>query len=207
MSKGKVSEASSSAKVHYYEMGTSLGANEYFTAHWDEIRDIVPKLDDDSLAISRAKKWFNNDDVLQQFYQIAQFSTLTEAITKLQNTKRSVKETVKIWDEAVASVTLTDFTSIKNKMNDVASKNIGLKMAKLIDLGDAKGLKKFKQFSEVNSQQLSSFKYAPLVSVDVERSFSTYKNILDDHRSNSKIEIFPFLKHIYPFPGYKLHKS
>jgi hypothetical protein len=40
----------------------------------------------------------------------------------------------------------------------------------------------------LNSNDLTLFKYAPVTSCDVERSFSSYKNILSDNRRRFALE-------------------
>lgn len=41
---------------------------------------------------------------------------------------------------------------------------------------------------ELTSDDIVFFKYSPITSVDVERSFSTYKSLLTDNRRNFKFE-------------------
>ena len=54
-------------------------------------------------------------------------------------------------------------------------------------------------------EMLSSFRYAPITSVDVERSFSAYKHILTNHRHNltevnmEYIIVFPISNTLYIF--------
>ena len=36
----------------------------------------------------------------------------------------------------------------------------------------------------LDPEKIAAYKFAPITSIDVERSFSTYKRILDDHRLN-----------------------
>ena len=36
----------------------------------------------------------------------------------------------------------------------------------------------------LNPEKIAPYKFAPIISVDIERSFSTYKRILDDRRQN-----------------------
>jgi hypothetical protein len=78
----------------------------------------------------------------------------------------------------------------------VLSKNRGYSALKKID-GIINGkVTECGENEELSVENLSSFKYAPIVSCDVERSFSKYKSMLRDNRKFSirKLEI-----HIYYF--------
>ena len=64
-------------------------------------------------------------------------------------------------------------------------------------------------------EKIAAYKFAPITSVDVERSFSTYKRILDDRRHNlldihiETIIIVNFtnfqINKVFKFFGTKLH--
>lgn len=72
--------------------------------------------------------------------------------------------------------------NVYEKFNTVLTKNKGYKI--ICSISDVLGGEHFENvdLNEINSYDITCFKYAPLVSVDVERSFSMFKNILSDNR-------------------------
>jgi hypothetical protein len=94
--------------------------------------------------------------------------SLAENLDILAEVKNSLSTTVGVVGEA-----------IKNKLNQVLSKNPGL--SKMIDV--AKVLTRGGADTEMAPQMVAALKYAPMTSCDVERSFSIYKNILTDNRT------------------------
>uniref|UniRef100_A0A2S2NPE7 Uncharacterized protein n=1 Tax=Schizaphis graminum TaxID=13262 RepID=A0A2S2NPE7_SCHGA len=80
--------------------------------------------------------------------------------------------------------------SIKTKIENVLNKNKGyqllIKISNILS-GDEETFDGLPE--EMNINDLIYFKYAPITSVDVERSFSMYKNMLTDNRRAFKFEI------------------
>ena len=76
----------------------------------------------------------------------------------------------------------------RSKLKNVLSKNRGYSALKKID-GIINGkVTECGENEELSVENLSSFKYAPIVSCDVERSFSKYKSMLRDNRKNFQFE-------------------
>ena len=72
---------------------------------------------------------------------------------------------------------------IKNKMKCVLSKNPDIKtILKIAEILDGNETSKDSLPAELTVDECVHFKYAPITSVDVERSFSAYKNILSNNR-------------------------
>ena len=74
--------------------------------------------------------------------------------------------------------------TISNKLNNVLMKNNGFKVLKNISaILDGENTSKDGIPEDLTLNDMVHFKYAaPVTSVDVERSFSSYKNILSDRR-------------------------
>lgn len=70
--------------------------------------------------------------------------------------------------------------AIQQKLEQVKSKNTDF--TKMIDI--VKVLTGGEADLEMAPNLISAFKFAPMTSCDVERSFSIYKNILADNRTN-----------------------
>lgn len=67
-------------------------------------------------------------------------------------------------------------------MKCVLSKNPDIKILKIDEILDGNGTSKDSLPAELTADECVHFKYAPIISVDVERSFSAYKNVLSDNR-------------------------
>lgn len=64
-------------------------------------------------------------------------------------------------------------------LNENPDTKIILKIAKILDGHE---ISKYSLPAELTADKCVHLKYAPISSVDVERSFSTYKNVLTDNR-------------------------
>lgn len=82
-----------------------------------------------------------------------------------------------------------DGQKVFKKFETVLNKNSGLKILKQISKilsGESVSMDGLPEDLTIND--LSFYKYAPITSVDVERSFSIYKNLLTDNRRSFKLE-------------------
>lgn len=74
---------------------------------------------------------------------------------------------------------------VKAKFDAVLGKNEGFQiLSKVSDILSGSEQEDF----DMDPNIVAKFKYAPITSVDVERSFSAYKNILTDRRHNLTME-------------------
>jgi len=82
------------------------------------------------------------------------------------------------------------FAKIKLRVSLVLSKNPGFSQYKQNCYNNKWRKFKFKDegIAELLLEDISSFKYAPIVSYDVERSFSKYKAMVCDNRKNFQFE-------------------
>ncbi|KAE9542417.1 hypothetical protein AGLY_003278 [Aphis glycines] len=158
------------------------------------IFNIVNKLEsEDALSIKNAKKYLATPHIKNDLVYIkSNFSSLTTSITKLQTERISLADSIEIIDNvSVAMKRLTGTTgkNICTKMENIFKKNVGLAMLKkiknilngeLIDINDLP--------EDLDINDLTYFKYAPITSVNVERSFSAYKTLLTNNRRSFKVE-------------------
>jgi len=78
---------------------------------------------------------------------------------------------------------------IYDKFQNVIEKNAGFKtliQISKIYSGKVCTMKGIEQ--DLKVKDLASFKYVPITSIDVERSFSRYKNLLSDNRCSYKFD-------------------
>ena len=82
---------------------------------------------------------------------------------------------------------------VLTKLKTVFEKNNGLavleKISKILDGEDGSELTDFSKFpDDYSSDDIVYFKYAPITSVDIERSFSAFKTILSNNRRSFAFE-------------------
>jgi len=104
--------------------------------------------------------------------------TLFESFEVVNNTR----ETLKMANGKVGK-------EIYDKFQNVIEKNEGFKtlvQISKIHSGEVDSKRGIEE--DLKVEDLAFFKYAPITSVDVERSFSSYKNLLIDNRRSFKFE-------------------
>lgn len=117
---------------------------------------------------------------------------LPTTITQLEKQKLPLHEsiaTVKSVENKLEHIIDEAGTAIKEKLKNVLEKNRGfndLKKISSILIGEATSMEGLPEY--LNGNDLAHFKYAPITSSDVERSFSRYKNVLTDNRRSIEIE-------------------
>lgn len=163
--------------------GTWLEAAFYYFQHFEKIKLLVLHLDaKESVAIRLSQKQFQNDQVAADLKIIYNnYVPVLDAIKKLQDTSLSLSDSLEIVARVETVLhTLNDEKSVcvREKFNTVLRKNVDFTRLRLIfNNSDAKDpLYKFKDH----------FNYANITSLDVERSFSLYKQIYTPQRTTLK---------------------
>lgn len=149
-------------KVVITRWGTWLAAAYYYAENFDKIFEYIDKLSDKSASIQRAKTIFKDPKIKEDLVKIMDYKFLTESIVKLQEQGLSVKKQILILETVLSKLD----EPFKEKLLKCIEKNPDFKIFK----------------SDTTCEFKLKTKYAPLVSVDVERSFSKYKAILRDDR-------------------------
>lgn len=80
--------------------------------------------------------------------------------------------------------------SVKSKMSSVLSRNPGLKA--LSAVAEFKNINTIPEWTSLSPVEIASFTFAPVVSTDVERSFSVCKSVLRDNRRSFLFENLKF---------------
>jgi hypothetical protein len=132
-----------------------------------------------AVAIQKAQSIMKKPGIKNQLiYVRSNFKIICESITQLEKNGLPLTDSIKIVENV--------FTSLKKspgpvaavalkKLEDVTEKNPGYKF--LLELARI-----FKKMEEIY------YKFAPITSCEVERSFSKYKSILVDNRQCFKVE-------------------
>jgi hypothetical protein len=145
--------------------GTWLSAAYYNAENYIKIRDFIMELPNSSKAIISAKNLIESQTLQNNLIEIRGMKFLTEALIELQTQGLKLSKQLKILD------------TVKGQLQGNCLVKLEKSLLKNPDL------KKFTK--EDNSYEFRcNIRFAPLVSVDVERSFSQYKDILSDKRQN-----------------------
>jgi len=94
-----------------------------------------------------------------------------------------------ILKKKIEEVTSEVGVAIHQKLKNVMGKNRGLETMKKISMilsGDSESMDGLPE--ELTGDDLKFYKYAPMTSTDVERSFSRYKNLLSNNRRAFHVE-------------------
>lgn len=177
--------------------GTWLAAAVFYAENFLEFKSVVLKIAevDDALCVQKVHellKTTNTGKDLAFIYANCKF--LLKIIEDLERRGIALSENINIIDNLKTHVNQIPGEKgnlLKNKLKHILEKNPGLadlcKINKILQ-GDEVDV-----MEEIEPIALSSFKYAPITSVDVERSFSKYKTLLSDKRYNFKEVNFEML--------------
>lgn len=171
--------------------GTWLHAVSYYVKYFNEIKTVLSRLrESEALSIRVAKQMCEKTNIENDLRYINEyFGSIELAILKLEKSDLSIVESFKILDEIRAIISWSSTESVKQKIENVMSRNPDVDVLRL--------------YSERLSREVDSdddilpYKFAPLTSVDVERSFSLYKWILSIKRNRLKQENIEKIMVIY----------
>lgn len=153
--------------------GTWLKAAFYYAEHLEKISSVVNTLNsNEAESIRQAKNVFKKQNLkvdLQYIYD--NFEIIQIAITRLEKRDLSIIEAFEIFDEVRLAIEWTMNNKFIHKLNQLINRNPDFDVLREI-------CEKINQESDIYI-----YKYAPLTSVDVERSFSMFKWILTESRN------------------------
>jgi hypothetical protein len=172
--------------------GTWLAAACYYADHFDYFKEIVLEFSPStSEAVTKCQKVLKNETVKKNLAFIkTNYSFIVEAIKKLESRDLPLVESVEIienFEKEVAKVRGPFGNAVSKKMNEVLTKNKGFMILKKISKV-IKGDILENLTIDVPINIIPKFKNAPITSVEVERSFSFFKNVLTDRRMGFSVE-------------------
>ena len=144
--------------------GTWLNAAFYYGENFDKIKDFIDNLNGKSTAIRSVKNLMQNEDVQEELMNLMQFNFIILAIEKLESRGLKFNEKINILNEVQSKLT----ENVLNKLIESLKKNP--------DINTFRNSNKSFEFK-------TKTEFAPCVSVEVERSFSMYKNIIGELRT------------------------
>lgn len=168
--------------------GTWLEAATYYADNFTAFQRVIVELDSESEAIRKAKALVPNSQLVSQLGKIkSYYSFIPHEILLFEKQGIPLIESLQHLQEVVDKLKKVPDAAVKAKIDFVLKNNPGLNALKAIANFDAAALQKNEQLKEMSPKELSCFKYATIVSCDVERSFSNYKKILREDRTNLNV--------------------
>jgi len=174
--------------------GTWVKAVSYYCEYFKEIKNIILELDpDDAISIKETQKILDDPSLETNLVFIhANYGYLPDTIEKLETQGLPLATSIEIVRnvcEKLSSVSGITGKLINDKFKNVLDKNKGFEVLQEVSnilSGDKIGANKLPE--DLSIQESIYFKYAPITSVDVERSFSIYKNLLSSNRRSFEFE-------------------
>ena len=166
--------------------GTWLSAAEYYAKHLNSVVEVLKKLSsEDSEAIRSAQEIINKQktQLVEELTKISlNYTIFIRVLAALQTKGAPLADSLKIISDITASIVSAPDKAVKEKLASVLKKNEGLRILSAVATIKVDKIYMFKQFENASPHAIATFKFAPIVSAEVERSFSLYKIFLIDNR-------------------------
>lgn len=173
--------------------GTWIEAAVYYSDNFTQIKDFLSQFDSsEAKSIRKAKSVIDQTTLKRELVFIkSNFSCLTSKITKLQTTKLPLIESIETFESMRENLPqLRGKPLYLKKFDQVVARNKGFIHMKTIAiiLSTGKTTQSNSIIDELTPDELNAFRFAPITSCDVERTFSMYKNVLSDNRRSLLFE-------------------
>jgi hypothetical protein len=157
---------------------------------------------EDARAIEVAQEQFSCTEMEGRLAFIkANFSSLTEGIKCLQEKGATLEDSLALVKRIASDLEKVSGDigkMVSRKMKSVLDKNSGHEtLCRISGILIGESFSTLNIVEELTARDLVHFKYAPIVSADVERSLSKYKNVLSDNRRSLTFENLRMLTVIY----------
>ena len=180
--------------AHCNTLGTWLDVANYYCTNYCQIEKIFNKFDrKDSSSIKSVQELFSVTMSRNLAYIKANFRGISKSITCLETVGTQLCDSINIVKQTESEFSLVQgevANKVNAKLQSVLERNPGYStLCKVSDIlcGNKAELGGNKQGHSAND--LTLFKYSPVTSFDVDRSFSSYKVQLSDNRSPSSLTI------------------
>lgn len=170
---------------------TWIEAVLFYNQHFESVRDVVNSFDNsEAMAVRQSQEAFNDSNIRKTIAIIStHFSHIPANIKQLETRGLALTESIQLMNKIrQMNSELPELfpDKLKAKFERILNNNPGFEPLCQIDSfinGTGELLPK-----TISAHIAPKFKYCPVTSVDVERSFSAYKNILSDRRHNLTME-------------------
>ena len=170
--------------------GTWLSAALYYAEHFEAIKETVGELDQrDAESISVLNEIFQNPKLQTHLVFIkAHFTDIPVVLTKLQSRSLTAPAAWRLFSDVLHPFFEIQLPKLQQKVRDVLQRNSGLlqliPILQLLDPTCSTLELSLGKAPDLSVSALAAFNFAPLTTVDVERSFSRYKGLLRSDRTN-----------------------
>lgn len=171
--------------------GTWLDAVQYYAKNFNKIETFVSSLDEnDAACIAEVQKLLrkNKNKVKIDISKIKEdYCMIADIITQLETRGQAMSKAIELWEEATSKLLNVNNAKISQKTEAIIKKNRELNNLILLTQNDPAVLEN-EPYKSMTPEELSSFRYAPVVSCDVERSFSLFSSVLRCNRRSFLVE-------------------
>lgn len=168
--------------------GIWLSAVEFYANHFDKIKDIVKDLPDDSASVKALKTLVSSAELPRNLaFLTLNYTFLAAKLKEMQEKNSWLRQSLQYLDDIESklfSVRGNVGKSVIEKFKSVIGKNP--------DLEKLKGISAVLEGNDaddhddptlgLNPAEIASVQFAPITSVEAERSFSMHKFLLSDRR-------------------------
>lgn len=173
----------------------------YLAEHFEDLKGVFQHFDEtESAAVKNCNSLFknavnyNNAVFIQNNYEF-----LVDSITRLESQRISLGDSLEILrstEQKIAGIGGAIGKGVAAKIATVHMKNSGLgdlrKINEILTVPDRSDEFKI-QDNDLTTSDCAYFKFGPISSCDVERSFSKYKNLATDKRLSLTVEHMRYL--------------
>ncbi|KAJ4445686.1 hypothetical protein ANN_12371 [Periplaneta americana] len=181
--------------------GTWLDAVNYYADHYGKIMEVIDALDSTDSSAVAAVKSLPSEQLLEDILFIdSNFKIVSKSIILLESSKLQLSEALNIVYKVSQTVIQNNNSliseKVKCKLRNVIAKNSAYSQLRIIN-DVPSGHDKTSEVGVLKRSDFPFFKYAPITSCDVERTFSQYKNCLSDHRRRFTLQSLKILKELH----------
>lgn len=176
--------------------GTWLDETDYYSENIQSIRNVFMVLNDDSASILKVKNILADKQLDANLVCIkGNIGMISKSITQLETRGLKLVNSINIVNKIIDEMNTINtqsktIKSVVEKLKKVIDKNKGFHTLRKISniLYGTEANIEIDDLGELEVSEMVYFKYAPITSVDVERTFSQYKNLLTDKRRSLLFE-------------------
>jgi len=168
--------------------GTWISAALFYCEHYSKIKEVLQSLNpEDAKCIKDSQNSLSDQLLIDLIFIRSNYSMLPATIVKLETRGMKLSESISTFlkfKSDIESVPGKIGDAVASKLNNVLTKNTAFgELVKLVAV-----LNKTESVEQneilISPKHWDKFTYAPITSVDVERSFSMYNNVLQDKRES-----------------------
>ena len=178
--------------------GTWIEAALYYSMNWEGINTMINQLEENAASITSLKLLLKNFNLINDLAFIeTHYKEIPTYITMLENRDLSLFNSLEKFDYIICTIVKAPGeigSKIIKKCKYVIENNEDLEKIKTI----SRILQGSNEQTDLPPHTLACFKYAPVTSVEVERSFLKLKHILTDKRHTLTFEnLQKFLSYVF----------